>query len=135
MKRQYAQFMIDGKLLREIQIPPEVSYTIELIEILATSVKGNNLTTKAIASQRMPIEDLISNLEMADFCYPLKSSLVSFMDSVYFDAENVKTDDDIDKIFKVVTMIEADLTKFLEARMSSTADSKGASMDKPAAVM
>lgn len=73
----------------------------------------------------MPIDDLISNLEIADFCYPLKSSLVYFMDSIYFDAEKETTDDNIVKMFKVVTMIEEDLNKFLEVEMRVTAAAKG----------
>lgn len=102
MKNLYADFMKDDKFLQEIQIPPELSYTIEYIKILAAGGEGLNSFTEAVAADKMPIDDLISNLEIADFCYPLKSSLVYFMDSIYFDAEKDITDDNIIKMFKVI---------------------------------
>jgi hypothetical protein len=126
MKKLYADFMQDDKFLQEIQIPPELSYTIEFIKILATGGEGHNSTTEALASDRLPIDDLISNLEIADFCFPLKSSLIYFMDSIYFDIEKEVTDDNIVKMFKVVQMMWIDLKNFLEVEMRVRAASKGA---------
>ena len=62
----------------------------------------------------MPLHDLIKNLDMADFCYPLKNALVYFMDSIYFDVEKEVSDENIVKIQKVVTIIYQDIRKFLE---------------------
>jgi hypothetical protein len=62
----------------------------------------------------MPIHDLIKNLDMADFCYPLKSALVYFMDSIYFDVEKEVSDENIIKIQKVIHIIYGDIRKFLE---------------------
>lgn len=78
----------------------------------------------------MPIDDLIANLRIADFCYPLKSALVYFMDSIYFDAEKETTDDNIVKMYEVVKMIKDDLSKFLEIEMRVTAAAKGATPAK-----
>jgi len=125
MKNLYKDFMKDDKYLQEIQIPPELGYTIEYIKLLATGGEGHNSTTEAIASDRLPIDDLISNLEIADFCYPLKSSLIYFMDSIYFDIEKDITDDNIVKMFKVVQMINDDLEKFFEIEMRVRAAGKG----------
>jgi len=125
MKNLYKDFMKDDKYLQEIQIPPELGYTIEYIKLLATGGEGHNSTTEAIASDRLPIDDLISNLEIADFCYPLKSSLIYFMDRIYFDIEKDITDDNIVKMFKVVQMINDDLEKFFEIEMRVRAAGKG----------
>ena len=125
MKNLYKDFMKDDKYLQEIQIPPELGYTIEYIKLLATGGEGHNSTTEALASDRLPIDDLISNLEIADFCYPLKSSLIYFMDSIYFDIEKDITDDNIVKMFKVVQMINDDLEKFFEIEMRVRAAGKG----------
>jgi len=43
----------------------------------------------------MSLFDLIENMKMADFCYPLKSSLVYFMDSIYFEIEKDVSDDNV----------------------------------------
>lgn len=102
MKNLYGEFMGDDRFLQEIQIPPELSYTIEYIKLLATAGEGKNSATESIASDKLPIDDLMANLEIADFCYPLKSSLVYFMDSIYFDIEKDVTDDNIVKMFKII---------------------------------
>ena len=62
MKHLYKDFMKDEKFLQEIQIPPELCYTIEYIKLLATAGEGHNSKTEAMASDRFPIDDLISNL-------------------------------------------------------------------------
>lgn len=51
---------------------------------------------------------------MADFCFPLKSSLLYFMDSIYFDVEKDVTDENIAKMFKVFKIMISDIEKFLE---------------------
>jgi hypothetical protein len=35
MKQQYYEFMLDDKLMAEIDVPPEVSYTITYIKLIA----------------------------------------------------------------------------------------------------
>jgi hypothetical protein len=69
--------------------------------------------TEGIASDRLPLDDLIENLRMADFCYPLKSSLVYFMDTIYFDIEKEVTDENIAKMNMVIEIIYEDLEKFI----------------------
>jgi hypothetical protein len=95
MKNSYQEFMGDERFLQEIVIPPELCYTMEYISILALSGQGRNSATEAIASDKLPIDDLIKNMEMADFCYPFKSALVFFMDSIYFEVEKDVSDDNI----------------------------------------
>jgi len=72
------------------------------IKLLGVSGEGKNHTTEAIASDKLPLDDLIKNMEMADFCYPLKSSLVYFMDSIYFDVGKEISDDNISRMQKVI---------------------------------
>ena len=64
----------------------------------------------------MPLTDLIKNLEIADFCYPLKSSLIYFMDTIYLEIEKDVTDDNINKMFTVMEIICSDIEKFLEVQ-------------------
>jgi len=86
----------------------------EYISLLAESGLGKNSATEAIASDKLPLYDLIKNMEMADFCYPLKSSLVYFMDSIYFEVEKDVSDENIQKMQKVIQIIYIDIEKFLE---------------------
>lgn len=97
-----------------MKIPPELSYTIEYIKLLSHCGEGKNSTTEAIASEKLCIDDLIANLEMAEFCYPLKKALVYFMDSIYFEIEKDVTDDNVDKMKRVIEIISDDLEKFIE---------------------
>ena len=95
MKNSYAEFMKQERFLQEIQIPPEVCYTMEYVRLLARCGEGKNSVTESIASEKMSLEDVIKNMEMADFCYPLKSSLVYFMDSIYFEIEKDVSDENV----------------------------------------
>ena len=95
MKNAYQEFMSDDRFLPEIQIPPELSYTIEFMKLLGHCGEGKNSVTEGIAADRLSIDDLIENLRMADFCYPLKSALIYFMDTIYFDIEKDVTDENI----------------------------------------
>lgn len=113
MKNSYQEFMADERFLPEIQIPPELSYTIEYIKLLGHNGEGKNSLTEGIASEKLEIDDLIENLRMADFCYPLKSSLVYFMDTIYFDIEKEVTDENIAKMNMVIEIIYEDLEKFI----------------------
>ena len=51
---------------------------------------------------------------MADFCFPLKSALVYFMDSIYFDIEKDVSDENIQKMFSFNEIIATDLERFVE---------------------
>lgn len=114
MKNAYQEFMSDERFLAEIQIPPELSYTIEYMKLLSHCGEGKNSITESIASDKLSIDDLIENLKMADFCYPLKSSLIYFMDSIYFEVEKDVTDENVEKMKTVIQIIHADIEKFIE---------------------
>lgn len=70
--------------------------------LLGKSGEGKNSSTEAIASDKLPLHDLIKNMQMADFCYPLKSALVYFMDTIYFEIEKDVSDENISKMQKVI---------------------------------
>ena len=60
------------------------------------------------------MEDILENMHLADFCFPLKSALVYFMDSIYFDIEKDVTDENIQKMYDFLQIIAADLERFIE---------------------
>jgi len=60
------------------------------------------------------MDDVIVNLKIADFCYPLKQSLVFFMESIYFDIEKEVSEDNIERIKQFVNILSNDLEKFVE---------------------
>lgn len=60
------------------------------------------------------MDDVIVNLRIADFCYPLKQSLVFFMESIYFDIEKEVSEDNIERIKEFVNILSNDLEKFVE---------------------
>ena len=51
---------------------------------------------------------------MADFCYPYKSALVNFLDSIYFDIEKDVSDENISLMWEAIKIINQDVEKFLE---------------------
>jgi len=103
-----------------------LSYTIEYMKLLGHCGEGKNSVTEGIASDKLSIDDLIENLRMADFCYPLKSSLIYFMDTIYFDVEKDVTDENIAKMNMVVEIIAEDLERFIriEQRVAKAKDGK-----------
>jgi hypothetical protein len=114
MKNAYSEFMTDDRYLQEMQIPPELSYTIEYIKLLAVAGEGKNAATESRAQEKLPIEDILANMKLADFCYPLKQGIVYFMDSIYFDIEKDVSDDNINKMFDFIQEISKDLKNFVE---------------------
>jgi hypothetical protein len=61
----------------------------------------------------MSLDDCIRNLEIADFCFPYKIALIYFIDNIYFDIEKEVSDDNINKIKKVISIISDDLEAFI----------------------
>lgn len=53
-------------------------------------------------------------MNLADFCFPLKSALVYFMDSIYFDIEKDISDENVQKMYEFVNLISNDLERFVE---------------------
>lgn len=70
--------------------------------------------TETRAQEKLPIDDIIENLKLADFCFPLKSALVFFIDSIYFDIEKDISDENIAKMTNIIVIIAGDLEKFIE---------------------
>lgn len=113
MKLSYSEFMTDTRYHQEIAIPPELCYTIEYLKLLSLCGAGHNSFTESIAAEQMPLNDCIKNLEIADFCYPYKTSLIQFIDNIFFDIEKEVSDDNIQKIKIVIEIIRADLERFI----------------------
>lgn len=93
MKQQYFEFMNDEKLMAEIDVPPEISYVISYILMISNSGIGKNSSTETRAQALFPVKDVIINLKLADFCYPLKSVLMFFLKNVYFEIEKEVSED------------------------------------------
>jgi hypothetical protein len=109
----YTDFMSDTRFLQEIPIPPELCYSIEYLKLLANCGQGKNSTTEAIASEQFPLEEGIKNLEIADFCYPYKTSLLYFIDSIYLDIEKETSDENVVRIKSVIDIVRLDLEAFI----------------------
>ena len=125
MKNAYQEFMNDDRYVQEIQIPPELSYTIEYIKILAYAGEGKNAGTETRAQEKLPVNDIIENMKLADFCFPLKSALTYFMDSIYFDIEKDVSDENIQKMFFFLEIISEDLERFIEIQQRLKQKSQG----------
>jgi len=93
MKQQYVEFMNDEKLLPEINMPPEISYIIQYINLISYSGSGKNAICETRAQSLFPLKDAIVNLRVADFCYPFKSALVFFLENIWFDCEKEVSED------------------------------------------
>ncbi len=53
-------------------------------------------------------------MKLADFCYPLKSSLMFFLQNVYFDVEKDIGEDFTKCVWQVLDIVIDDLIKFTE---------------------
>jgi hypothetical protein len=81
------------------------------------------------------IEDITENLRLADFCFPLKSSLVQFCDAVYFDIEKDVSDENIFKMTNIILIISTDLERYIEIQnrqKQSQANTQGGKSNKRA---
>ena len=87
MRDSYQQFLKNPYLLAEIEMPPEMCYTMMYIRLIAMSGMGKNVQCETRAQALFPMKDLIANMEMADFCYPLKTSILLFLEQIYLDTE------------------------------------------------
>ena len=72
MRDAYEQFMKTPSLVAEIEMPPEMCYTMMYIRLIAMSGMGKNVQCETRAQALLPMKDLAQNLDLADFCYPLK---------------------------------------------------------------
>ena len=64
-------------------------------------------------------------MKLADFCFPLKSALTYFMDSIYFDIEKDVSDENIQKMFSFLEIISDDLERFIEIQQRLKQKSQG----------
>lgn len=60
------------------------------------------------------MEDLIINMQKADFCYPLKSAILQFLQHIYLDIEKEIGEDFINLVWKLIRLIVIDMEKFVE---------------------
>lgn len=114
MKKRYKEFTSMERYVQELQMPPELSYTIEYIKLLACCGEGKNASTETRAQEKFGLADIIVNMQLADFCYPLKSALVFFIYSIYFDIEKDVSDDNNQRIFEFLKILGQDFQKFIE---------------------
>lgn len=119
MKQQYLEFMNDEKLVPEIDVPPELSYTITYIQLIAFAAQGKNASCETRAQAVFSIQDVITNMQIADFCYPFKSALLFFLQHVYFDIEKEVTEDFTKVVWQVLDIICEDMLKFTEVMQRS----------------
>jgi hypothetical protein len=49
MKTQYLEFMSDEKKMAEIDVPPEMSYVINYIQLIACATQGKNASCETRA--------------------------------------------------------------------------------------
>ena len=53
-------------------------------------------------------------MDLADFCYPLKSSILLFLEQIYLDTEKDIGEDFTNFVWSLITCLEKDLLKFVE---------------------
>ena len=109
--------MSDDRYVQEIHIPPEISYTIEYLKLLGICGEDKNAITETRAQEKLPIDDILENMKLADFCFPLKNALVYFMESIYFDIEKDVSEENIQKMINFIVIISNDLERFNEMQM------------------
>lgn len=58
-------------------------------------------------------------MQIADFCYPLKSALMFFLQNVYFDVEKEITEDFTKQVWQILEIVVEDMLKFTEVMQRS----------------
>ena len=106
--------MEDDKLMPEIDVPPALSYTMCYMGMIANAGMGKNAQCETRAQAKFPMEDLIMNMELSDFCYPLKSALLSFLLNIYLDTEKQIGEDFVNQVWKLIEKLVQDMEKFVE---------------------
>lgn len=79
MKNQYSEMALKEGEKIELFLPNELSYTIQLIKILAVSGNGRNAMTELKCQSIFTIRDIVENLKLSLFCYPMKESCLDFL--------------------------------------------------------
>ena len=124
---QYHEFMKkDSKLMPEIYVPPEMAYTMQYMMVVANSGMGKNAQCETRAQALFPMEDLIINMSMADFCYPLKSSLLVFLEHIYLDVEKEIGEDFLNQVWQLIALLKEDVKRFVEVMQRQKRGATGA---------
>lgn len=100
--------------LEEINLPPEMAYTMQYLNLIAAAGMGKNAQCETRAQAIFPMEDLIYNMETAEFCFPLKSSLLLFLEHIYLDTEKEIGEDFLNQVWELIDVLERDLIKFVK---------------------
>lgn len=101
----------------EIFLPNELSYTIQLIKLLAVSGSGRNAMTELKCQSFLSIKDITENMRISQFCFPLKDALLDFLLEIYLDTEKEISDDYHQTLWDVVECMYEDLKKFVEIKI------------------
>ena len=104
--------------MAEIDVPPEVSYTINFINLVAYAAQGKNASCETRAQAVFSVQDVIVNMQLSDFCYPFKSALMFFLQNVYFDIEKEVTEDFTKVVWQVLEIVVEDMLKFTKVMQS-----------------
>lgn len=78
----------------------------------------------------MPMKDLIQNMDLADFCYPLKTSILIFLEQIYLDTEKEIGEDFANAVWGLISRFEKDLLKFVETMQKLKRKSNGAGIQR-----
>ena len=62
MRSDYAEFMSEESKMPEIVLPPEMSYTLQYLNLIASSGIGKNIQCETRAQALFPMKDLIRNM-------------------------------------------------------------------------
>lgn len=114
MTEQYRKFNSNPGMVAELDVPPEMAYTIEFINLMAEAGQGFNSFTELKAQSLFSIRDAVENLKLSTFCIPLKKALIKFMDHIYFDVEKDMSDDKQQDIWSCIDYFIEDIQKYIE---------------------
>ena len=82
--------------------------------MLAHAGMGKNSQCETRAQAKFPMVDLIDNMKLSDFCYPLKRSILMFLQHIYLDIEKDIGEDFIGLVWKLIEILVNDLDKFVK---------------------
>lgn len=101
-----------------VQTPPQLTYTIELLNVMAVATRGKNAITEVMCQSILSAKDFILCYKEAKFMYTYKIALVEFFIDAYLDIEKDVPSSLQEDIWQFVS----DLNDEFEAFMNSTSD-------------
>jgi len=97
----------------EIEIPPQLAYSTELLNVMAVATRGKNAITEVMCQSLLPGPEFVKLYREAKFLYNYKTALVEYFIDAYLDIEKDVPPSLQEDIWEFVEMLNAEFELFM----------------------